>query len=78
MSASINGVLTAAGEDFVDKPVSFTFSVTQDTHCFNVSIINDDLYEETEYFFVNLTTAESSIALAPSSVTVQIIDQDSE
>ena len=70
-------MLSAAGEDFVDEPSNLTLSAAQNTSCFNVSIINDNLHEDIEEFFVNLTSMQS-IVLIPSFVRIQILDQDSE
>ena len=67
-----------AGEDFVDETINFNLSSQGDMeYCFNVTTIDDSLYEGMEDFFVNLTTS-FEFAVMPGYIRIQIIDGDSE
>ena len=47
-----------------------------DQQCFNVTIVDDDVYELREDFFVNLTTSEPLVTLMPTTTVVMIDDED--
>ena len=40
--------------------------------CFNVSIIDDNIYEQDEVFFANITTSDPQITLSPNLTTLTI------
>jgi len=58
--------------------VTLTFSQDTNKECFTVRIIDDDDYEATEEFFVNLTTSDTQVRLSPHFSVVVISDVDSE
>ena len=68
-----------AGEDFVDNPMilSVTPTIGQQA-CFTYSIVNDDIYEVNEEFFINLTTTDPSVTLMPNHRIIIVSDDDSE
>ena len=45
-------------------------------HCFNVSILDDDINEPEKEFLVMLTTSDSHVDLSPNMATITIIDND--
>ena len=57
-------------------PVALTFGPDVDRVCFNVSIVDDSVYELREDFFVNLTTAQPFVTLMPVTSLVMIDDED--
>ena len=65
--------------DFAAQPASHTFlsGQTQQTLCFNISIIADLRLENNEVFSVELT-ADSGINIIPTSASVTIINNDSQ
>ena len=73
-----NFVTHAGGLDFVNAAVTLTFSPARNTECFDVRILDDDDYEATEEFFVNLTTSDAQVRLSPHFTVMTIIDLDSE
>jgi len=64
------------GTDYVGQSVTLTFTPEMTQQCFNVSIINDDNYELAEEFFVNITTSEDFVDLAPMFTVLTIIDDE--
>ena len=44
--------------------------------CFNVSILDDEIYEEEENFLVMLTTGDPQVKLSPSTANIIIVDND--
>ena len=58
----------------------FTFSsssVAGDTHCVNISRINDDtIVEDTEFFTLVLYSDDSAVKLINNSVQIHIKDND--
>ena len=79
--------LIADSTDFVEisssnNPlVRFTSDPSTHRQCFNVSIIDDEIIEDTESFALNLTLAGGStnaVVIAPHISVVEITDEDSE
>ena len=61
--------------------VPFTSDLSTHRQCFNVTIIDDDVLEETERFSFNLTLVDTigqrlNITVDPDFSLVEIIDQD--
>ena len=54
--------------------LTFAPGMLQD--CFNVSIINDDMYENPEEFFANITTTDTQVTISPMTTVITIIDND--
>ena len=44
--------------------------------CFDVSIIDDDIHEGDEIFFVNITTSDLQVTLSPHLATLTIKSDD--
>ena len=61
--------------------VPFTSDPSTHRQCFNVTIIDDEVLEDTESFTLSLTLAEGStvpVVVSPNVSEVEIIDQDSK
>ena len=48
----------------------------QNTVCFSITTVPDDLFEGFEEFFVNLTTFDPAVVLLPQTASVTIADDD--
>ena len=61
--------------------VPFTSDPSTHRQCFNVTIVDDRVLEDTERFDLNLTLAEGSnvpVVVNPDISEVEIVDEDSE
>lgn len=58
--------------DYSEVSTSLLFTETVDRQCVNVTIVNDDILENIENFFANLTTIVSNILLEPDRAEIQI------
>ena len=61
--------------------VAFTSDPSTHRQCFNVTIINDGVLEDTERFSLNLSLSEEPsfpVIIMPDSSEVEINDQDCE
>jgi len=60
----------------------FEFNNDNRSHCFIITITNDNIYENNEDFFVELSltpgSSEASVSIQPDEATVRIVDSDSE
>lgn len=54
---------------------TFRSSTTNETICVNVTIVDDDAFEDTESFLVTVTSSDS-VYLAGGPATVFIVDND--
>eukprot|EP00731_Ephydatia_muelleri_P008676 Em0004g1014a len=77
--SSTNG--TATGRDFIavqSYPLVFTSGKRQnDSTCFNVTVIDDMVTENTNFFTVSITSNDTGVQLAtPTHATVSITDSD--
>ena len=73
----------SAGEDYIGGPYSVVFPPGVNVVSINVPIIDDEVAELTEEFFVDLEIPPAAAALrvvegSPDSATVNIMDDDSE
>ena len=62
--------------DYEPITVDLTFNEAVSRACAEVTIVDDDVFEEDETFDVTLTTTDGDITLNPDSGTVTITDQD--
>ena len=66
-------------EDFVplsDVPLQFDENTQSLT--VTVTILNDDILEDTEFFLGNLNTSDDAVDLLPSEATVEILQPDGD
>ncbi|XP_031629723.1 sodium/calcium exchanger 1 isoform X2 [Contarinia nasturtii] len=66
-----------AGSDYVGKKGTLVFPPGVDEQRFQIEVIDDDVFEQDEHFYVKLTNASNDVTLAtPSVATVMILDDD--
>lgn len=66
-----------AGSDYVGKKGSLHFPPGVDEQRFRIEVIDDDVFEQDEHFYVKLTNPSPDVNLAtPSVATVMILDDD--
>ena len=68
--------LSPGYSDFEVNIIELTFSPKIRQNCFNTTIIDDNLYEYAEDFFVNITTADSQFVISPMITVLTILDND--
>ena len=59
-------------------PMELTFLQGVSQQCANISIFDDAILENDEFFSVSLTTTNQAVTLSPSSATITIGDDDSK
>ena len=57
--------------------MDFIFGPGVSRSCVNMTIVNDDILEGEEDFFLTLTTTDSDVLLIPNEAQVVIADDDS-
>ena len=70
--------LTVARDYAQPTPMELTFLQGTSQQCANISISDDAILENNEFFSVQLTTTDQAVTLSPSSATVTIGDDDSK
>lgn len=66
-----------AGSDYVGKKGTLVFPPGVDEQRFRIEVIDDDVFEQDEHFYVKLTNPSTDVNLAtPSVATVMILDDD--
>lgn len=66
-----------AGSDYVGKKGTLVFPPGVDEQRFRIEVIDDDVFEQDEHFYVKLTNASSDVILGtPNVATVMILDDD--
>lgn len=66
-----------AGSDYVGKNGTLTFLPGVDEQRFKIEVIDDEVFEQDEYFYVRLVNpSEPSILGSPKVATVMILDDD--
>ena len=54
------------------------FTPQAQRNCFDVTLIDDTVFEATQEFFVNLTATDENISLSPSFIIITVNDDDCE
>ena len=70
---------TGGGRDFLvlNQDLTITAASNGSRECFDITIIDDSIIEDTESFQVSLTSATENVVVTnSSSATVRIIDND--
>lgn len=65
-----------AGSDYVAATGSLVFHPGETEKTFKVQVIDDDVFEEDEHFYVRLSSAKGACLASPSTATVVILDDD--
>ena len=66
----------SAPGDYTAFTVVLTFTPMETRLCYNVSIRNDDISEDSEDFLVGLSTTDASVDLTPSTARITIVDEN--
>ena len=72
--------LATAGSDFSSMSCSLAFPVDSSygaEECTNISVLEDTVFEGSEYFHVTLSVLTSNVTSARSFTQITIIDNDS-
>ena len=75
-TVDVSAVSQGAELDYQTLSVMLTFTDSMTTICRNVTIVNNDFYEDPESFNVRLTTLDPDVTLDPDMGTVTILDDD--
>ncbi|XP_055697182.1 sodium/calcium exchanger 1 isoform X3 [Phlebotomus papatasi] len=66
-----------AGSDYVGKKGTLTFAPGVDEQRFSIEVIDDEVFEQDEHFYVRLSNvSEPAILSTPKVATVMILDDD--
>ncbi|XP_052756510.1 sodium/calcium exchanger 1 isoform X2 [Galleria mellonella] len=65
-----------AGSDYVATNGSLVFRHGETEKTFSVQVIDDDVFEEDEHFYVRLSSPKGASLASPSTATVVILDDD--
>ena len=70
------------GNDYLDiEPQSFIFNSSRSRYTFNITIVNDNAFELTEFFDASLRFAGAApprVTLDPAQAEITILDDDGE
>ncbi|XP_048590278.1 extracellular matrix organizing protein FRAS1-like [Nematostella vectensis] len=77
VTATVTPLTATAGTDY-NSPVAtnITFSANETSYNFTININDDVIVENTESFFVQLTTTDGNINITQPNITVSITDND--
>ena len=70
--------ITPAGTDYTDTTVTLIFDATILTQIAIVSIVDDNVVEDTEFINLALTSVDSAVMLNPVTAIINIEDVDSK
>ena len=64
--------------DFAALNTEIIFSADLTRMCFTIGVVNDNIYEDPEVFFINLDTEDPSVDVDPNrrNGTAEITDDD--
>ncbi|XP_039757992.1 sodium/calcium exchanger 3 isoform X2 [Pararge aegeria] len=65
-----------AGSDYVAAQGSLTFGNGETEKKFTVQVIDDEVFEEDEHFYVRLSSPKGACLASPSTATIVILDDD--
>ena len=68
--------LSPGGSDFEVNIVMLNFAPGMLQDCFNVTIMDDDLYEKQKEFFTHITTSDTQVTISSMITVIMIIDND--
>ena len=69
-------LVLVAGRDYNASNTTLTFTSSSTEQCDYITILNDNIREDSEYFFVHLATSDSYVNLLHSYSTITILDDD--
>lgn len=66
------------GDDFMPISQTVTFLPPSTMSCFDISIVNDEVYEPTELFSIIISPVTPRVVVSQGTLTVVILDEDSK
>ena len=70
--------ITIDGTDYTDTTVTLIFGATISTQMAIVSLVDDNVVEDTEFINLALTSVENAVMFSPVTARIEIKDTDSE
>ena len=69
----------APGEDYIELTTELVFSISGAVHCANITILDDDILEATESFYVFLSQGVNDECLfSQQQIIVEILEDPSD
>ena len=68
----------SAGDDYIEERAELTVPAGENEVSFELQILNDAVVEKNEYFSVELSSSDGSVAIATPSANVTILEDDSK
>jgi len=70
--------LTGSGRDFLvlNRDLTITATSSDSRECFNITIIDDSIIEDTEFFRLSLISTSDNVTVLSSLATVFLRDND--
>lgn len=69
-------ISASSGNDYVSKDEVITLDSTNTSRSFVVTIVDNDVVENTKTFGVNVTTDESQVSIPDETIVITILDED--
>ena len=70
--------LDSAGDDYIEERAELTIPAGENEVSFELQILNDEVVEKNEYFSVDLSSSDDSVAIATLTANVTILEDDSK
>ena len=68
--------ISASSSDYISKNEIITLDSTNTEENFVITILDNDVVEDTESFGVNVTTDESQVFIRDKTIAITIMDED--
>ena len=68
--------ISASSSDYISKNEIITLNSTNSEENFVITILDNDVVEDTESFGVNVTTDESPLFIRDKTIAITIMDED--
>lgn len=68
--------ISASSGDYISKNEIITLDSTNSAESFVITILDNDVVEDTERFGVNVTTDESQVFIRDKTIAITIMDED--
>ena len=68
----------SAGDDYIEERAELTVPAGENEVSFELQILNDEVVEKKEYFSVDLSSSDDSVAIATPTANVTILEDDSK
>ena len=67
-----------AGIDYNNLIINLMFDATTSTRMVTVPVLNDNVFEDTEFINLTLTSVDNAVMLNPATARIYIEDMDSK